>query len=481
MRIPSFLKSPVLISVIATGGLLATAWHWQGRWLPAARIWFSGSTAPAAGAKDEHDHAGHEHGQADSSIKISEQARRNIGMTVGEVQPRTYSRSITLPGMVAERPGRTRFRIAAPLTGVVTAVNAVTGESVTSGTLLFTLRLTHEDLVAAQARYLATLGQLDVEVREIARLEGVTSSGAVAGKTLLSRQYEKEKLEAALRAERESLLLHGLTEAQVQQIAKDRRLLREMRVYVPSLHGDDSLHHDAEPEVIHPAAATSEPAEPHAHAQRFVLTELSVQQGQAVNAGDSLCMLADYTELYIEGRAFEQDSGELMRAANENRPVAAVLERGSGQTELIEGLEFSHASNEVETDSRALYFYVRLPNTVVRDAVRSDGRHFLTWRFKPGQRLQVRVPVEAWENVLVVPVEALAQEGAEAYVFVENGASFERRPVHVKYRDQLQAVLANDGSLFPGDAVALSGAHQLQMALRNKSGGAVDPHAGHNH
>jgi hypothetical protein len=35
--------------------------------------------------------------------------------------------------------------------------------------------------------------------------------------------------------------------------------------------------------------------------------------------------------------------------------------------------------------------------------------------------------------------------------------------------------------LFPGDVVAQRGAHQMQMALKNKSGGGVDPHAGHNH
>jgi len=53
--------------------------------------------------------------------------------------------------------------------------------------------------------------------------------------------------------------------------------------------------------------------------------------------------------------------------------------------------------------------------------------------------------------------------------------------VHVEYRDRFSVVVANDGSLFPGDLVALSGAQQMQLALKNKSGGGVDPHAGHNH
>jgi hypothetical protein len=42
-------------------------------------------------------------------------------------------------------------------------------------------------------------------------------------------------------------------------------------------------------------------------------------------------------------------------------------------------------------------------------------------------------------------------------------------------------VVANDGTLFPGDRVAMSAAQQLQLALKNKSGGGIDPHAGHSH
>jgi hypothetical protein len=38
-----------------------------------------------------------------------------------------------------------------------------------------------------------------------------------------------------------------------------------------------------------------------------------------------------------------------------------------------------------------------------------------------------------------------------------------------------------DLDVFPGDRIALSAAQQLQLALKNKSGGAIDPHAGHNH
>ena len=95
--------------------------------------------------------------------------------------------------------------------------------------------------------------------------------------------------------------------------------------------------------------------------------------------------------------------------------------------------------------------------------------------------MQLDVPVEKWPDRIVLPVDAVAQDGAETYVFVPNGDHFDRRPVHVEYRDRSSVVIANDGTLFPGDIVAISGAQQLQLALKNKSSGGIDPHAGHNH
>ncbi len=95
--------------------------------------------------------------------------------------------------------------------------------------------------------------------------------------------------------------------------------------------------------------------------------------------------------------------------------------------------------------------------------------------------MQLRVPVERIENQIVLPVDAVASAGAERFVFQENGDHFDRIPVHVIYQDQVWAVIENDGSVFPGDIIAYTGAHQMQMALKNKAGGAVDPHAGHNH
>jgi multidrug efflux pump subunit AcrA (membrane-fusion protein) len=209
--------------------------------------------------------------------------------------------------------------------------------------------------------------------------------------------------------------------------------------------------------------------------------DLKVDQGQHVTAGDTLCVLADHNELFIEGKAFEQDVEAVSMAVSKGWAVSAVVESKASQPQVIPDLKLLYLANKVDPDSRAFRFYVTLPNRVLQENESTDGRRFLTWEFKPGQRMQVRVPVERWTDRIVLPIDAVATEGGESYVFQANGDHFDRRPVHVEYRDQFWAVIANDSSLYPGDVVAKTGAFQLQTALKNKAGGAIDPHAGHNH
>ena len=68
------------------------------------------------------------------------------------------------------------------MSGVVTDVFVTEGQAVRPGDSLFVMRLTHEDVVQAQTDYLKTLEALDVEDREIGRLQNV-SRGVVAGKS----------------------------------------------------------------------------------------------------------------------------------------------------------------------------------------------------------------------------------------------------------------------------------------------------------
>jgi len=417
-----------------------------------------------AGEEDVHEHGAessakkvydHKHNEADA-IKLSRAAQANIGLQLAKVELRPFERTITVPGIIVERPGWSVVELTAPMTGVVTRIYPIQGEAVKPGDPLFEVRLTHEDLLQVQTEFLRTIEELDVIGREVSRLEKVSADGIIAGKTLLERKYEQQKQEAVLRSQKQALLLHGLSQEQVDNIVSTRTLLQSLTILAPARK-----------------------AAPEAHPLQ--VQQLNVTQGKYVNAGDTLCTLVDYGELYIEGQAFEQDIRAINQAASSGCNVSAILgSKSTSDEEAFPGLCILYLDGKVDPESRAFHFYVALPNRILREDM-ADGRRFIYWQFKPGQRTQVHIPVEQWTGRIVLPVEAVAQEGAEAYVFEANDDHFDRRPVHVEYRDQVWVVIANDGTLGLGNTAAMSGAHQMQLALKNKAGGGVDPHAGHNH
>lgn len=463
--------SAVAVAVMV---LAAVGWLSRGVWMPAVQDAVGRVQQKIAGGEPAHrEVAGHVHGDETAGrkptvprghnpaemLELSEKGRKNVGLSLVTAELRDFHKTISVPAMVVERPARTKITVSAPMTGVITRIYPIRGEAVDPGQALFDLRLTHEDLVQKQTDLLRELEQLDVIKREVARLEQVTSSGAIAGKRLLEQQYEQSKLEAAIRADTQALLLHGLTKQQVDAIVAERRLLQDLTINAPM-----------------PADSESE----HRHEDLFQVAELAVTKGQQVTVGTPLATLTDHCELYIEGQAFEQDAQALNEAANRGATVTAVIDQNGSGTREIPGLEILYVDNTVEKDSRALKFYVSLPNELARNEVK-NGHRFIGWRYRPGQRVQLQVPVETWEDRIVLPVEAAVQDGPDWFVFRKHAGHFDRVPVHIEYRDQRWVVIDNDGTLFPGDTVVGSGAYQMHLALRNKAGGGVDPHAGHNH
>ena len=338
---------------IALVAIALIAFLTQSMWWETSQAWvrntITGNRTPllldshdhsgGAHGEDPESHAGHDHGPDDgTTLELSAQAQGNIGLTAEFLKPvtlETFQRSITVPGIIVGRPGRTRLAVSTPMAGVITHVHAVQGEAVAPGTLLFELRITAEELVSTQTDLLRTVGELDVENREITRLSKANEAGAISQKTLLERQYSKEKLEVLLSTQREALRLHGLSERQIDDIARNKKLLRDLQIVAP---GRD--HHGAEELKLSGSAvipvslsampmlqSTDEDQHESSHPEPeskvpLILQEVLVHKGETVAAGAALGALADYSELYIEGRAFEQDQELLSESAQRALPAA---------------------------------------------------------------------------------------------------------------------------------------------------------------
>lgn len=453
------------------GGLLVlvslagSAWYTAGLWWPILAERLTGYVQPAEPSPTDDEHAD---GHTDHVV-ISPQAQKNIGLALGQIQLRDFEQAIILPAMVAERPGRSHIVVTTHFTGIVTKIYVAQGQAVKVGQPLFDLRLTHEELIQSQTELLKTVQEIELVDREIARIEKLAMEGAIPSKTLLDRKYERERSQARLHAQRQSLLLHEMTDEQIDEVLKTKQLLGSLTILALA---DEGMIQDPESVVLQ-------------------VHELKITLGQHINAGDTLAVLTDYSQLLVEGEAFEQDMPVLSQVVREGwsvelLPATGQTSRQSGrpadrEVRANQAVKLLYLADQINPSSRTFHFYAALDNEIVHDAIGRDGRRYVQWRHRPGERLRVRAPVERWPQKLVVPLSATAQDGVETYVFRYVGGEFQRLPVQVEYRDEEFAVLADDGSVRQGMVIAMTAAQQVQFALANQSGAAVDPHAGHQH
>lgn len=467
------------------------------------------TTPPVKSAADHDDHAGHDHGpgghegddhdhgakghddghahggeDAPTDIAVSDQARQNLQLKTGPVALSDFWRTITIPAEVQEKEGHSESRITAAVNGLILKVYVLPGQLVGPGDPLFDIQTTGDVLANAQSSLLKTIQELDLVEAELNRLKPITDQGAVPGVRLLEKQYEKQRLEIQRQVQIQELLVRGISLDQIEEIIRTKVLLRQFTVAVPG--GTPK----AEPStraprinrrLVLPVSYQSAPRNSPAADVQYSVEKINVFPGKFVQTGEELCDLALHTTLRLAGMSFQSESEIISRVFEQKLPLRAIFDAGPAESVERDNLQIEFVENVVDSRTGLFRFYLPLQNEVLRDVEGDNGVKFRVWRFKPGQRARLLVPAEEWKQQIVLPMEAVVREGPDAFVFRANGKLFERIPVTVRYEDPRQVVVADDGSLFLGDEVALNGAYQLNLALKKLQGSGVDPHAGHNH
>jgi multidrug efflux pump subunit AcrA (membrane-fusion protein) len=205
----------------------------------------------------------------------------------------------------------------------------------------------------------------------------------------------------------------------------------------------------------------------------FEVQELNVELGQQVQAGQLLSTLANHQSLLIEGHAFKREASSLARAAENGWPIRCSFAEDdhTDWPPFDQTLEIRHLANSVDSETRTFDFFISLRNQ--SRTYEKDNQMFVVWRFRPGQRVRLQVPVQELKDVLVLPSAAIVREGPEAYVFQQNGDLFNRLPVHVLHEDRLHTVLANDGSVKTSHYLAQSAAASLNRVLKAQAASGI--------
>jgi membrane fusion protein, heavy metal efflux system len=456
------LAAVVLAAVVVVGSLTSK------RWTP----WLKESlSSNFARSLMDHEHDDHDHGTAagmSNDLKLSKQARKNLSLELKPLKLQTYVRSIEIPGTVVDRPGRSDRGVTSPAVGIVTEVHAFPGDTVSPGDRLFSLRLSSEYLQNAQKDLFNASSETKLIQEQLARLTGLADSGGVARSKLIDLENDLRRQAAAIRGHRQDLLTRGLSPEQVDAIATGNFVSTIDVLAPPAIKsGDQEMSRSTEETVRLVSHRTGMIS--------YEFQDLDVELGQQVQAGQLLATLADHSSLLIKGHAFRRDAPFLETAAQHQWPVDVRFSEDDaiGWPVSHQSFEIRHFSNSIDPVSRT--FDVFLPLNNQSRFYERNGESFIVWRYRPGQRVRLRIPVEQISDVFVVPASAIVREGPEAYVFRRKGFLLSRVAVHVVHEDRFDAVITNDGSLSTGQVIAQGSAAALNRALKAQSASGIDP------
>jgi membrane fusion protein, heavy metal efflux system len=469
------VKRNILVGLIAVGTVFSS-----GLLVGIIAPWGTPRASTQAEGEEEDSHDDHE-----NVVVLTKEQREMIDLKMRRVISAPYRKSTLIPGSVVEKPGRSSHIVSTTVNGIVTRVHAVPGQAVNPGDPLFDLQLTGEALATAQSELLGILKKLDINQSEIERLKPLAESGGIAGKQKLELEYTRKQLLGQRDVRSQELLVRGLNNTQIDGIVSTEKLLREFTVRVPDFNQQS------------PKSNSSKDLTQDSYL--YTIEDLDVFPGKSVRPGDDLSHLAWHAELYVEGQAFEDEIENLIRLKAWEWDVTLQLGLGEYE-ETVKGFEILYIDNHVDVESQTFRFYIPLKNDVLTETLDRDGNVFRTWRYKPGQRVHISIPVKVIEGQFPLPITAIVEDGVNTFVFKrlqhdhaaeeegddhghDHGSELEFEPVPVKvlFRDSKTAVIAAGGQLKAGDSIAVNKAYQLQVALKSDSGGGGHDHHGHSH
>ncbi|MFO0823376.1 MAG: efflux RND transporter periplasmic adaptor subunit [Gemmataceae bacterium] len=358
-----YYLAPILTG-LAIGGVGFAAYATRERWLPHVF-----PTKPEA----KHDgHAGHddhdEPAQA-QRVKLSPEAQANLGLdkegAVDNLIPTEYWRRVPIPGVIVDRPGESDRGVTSKVAGIVSEIKARPGDTVKAGDPLFTIQLVSEFLQGAQVDLAKAARELEFAIAKRDRIAALVRGGTQSGAALIEEENQVKRVTTQIQAYRRQLQVFGLTLEQVNQ-AERGEAVTSVTVFAPSRATSWFPFPSAPDDLL------------------YEVQELSVQRGGQVQAGQTMCLLANHQRLFVEGQAFASETKALAIAARLRLPIQIEFPGETpGDWPEVHPLVVHHMGAPPAAGT-TFPFYLTLENQH-REFTR-DGKTHFAWRFRPGQR-----------------------------------------------------------------------------------------------
>lgn len=338
-------------AIVAAAG--AGAWYWL---RPISRP--SPTTPPMAMTLADAAAPSDPPQEVTVSIPSSEVGR--LRLQLAKVTEATVATEIRVPGTV--QPNAYKQVHVTPLAGgVVTQVSAEIGQSVLRGQPL--VQIFSRELAEAQTKHLADSAELEAEHKKLMRTQELVRLGAASRQELEEIEANHQVHLAHVEESRQRLLLLGLSDQQVSDLAAGKRAGTTIAVPSP-LDG--------------------------------VVTARSVNLGQVVNASQDLLTVTDLSSVWVEANLLEDN----FAAVRIGSPATIATSAYPGR--VYRGA-VSYIDPQVDSQTRTAKVRVVLGN--------------------PGSTLRFGMYVDvlfagAGVRTVVVPTQAVQIIGASSVVFV---------------------------------------------------------------
>jgi len=335
---------------------------------------------------------------------------QTLGVTLLKLERPAAIAGMAYAAKVVLPPGQEQV-VSAPVAGVVDQILVGEQQAVKAGQAL--LRLNSPQFGELQLKLLEAANRARLSHKTLQREKSLLGEGIIPERRVQEAEAAAQDDAARQRQAEAALRLAGVDAAAIQRIAAGGAL-------------QDGL-------VVRARAAG-------------VVLAIDVKPGQRVQEADALLRLASLQTLWLD-----------IAMPADRQPAALVQDARAAAIEIVgrDALAQPLSVGAMVSDSQTVTLRAR----VTRGAE----------RLRPGEVVQARVPFAANAAGWALPLQAVARQDDQAYVFVRTDKGFAARPVNVV--SSAGNAVQVTGDLKPGQEVATASVIALKAAWQGKSGG----------
>jgi cobalt-zinc-cadmium efflux system membrane fusion protein len=347
--------------------------------------------------------------EANAEFAVSAAQMKTLGVTLLKLEQPAAIAGMAYAAKVTLPPGQEQV-VSAPVAGVVDQLLVGEQQVVKAGQPL--LRLNSPQFGEMQLKLLEAASRARLSQKTLQRERALLTEGIIPERRVQEAEAAAQDDAARQRQAEAALRLAGIDAASIQRIAAGGTV-------------QDGV-------VVRGRAGG-------------VVMGIDIKPGQRVQEADALLRLASLQTLWLDiAMPVDRQPATLLK---DNKAAIEIVGRDAAAMPLSVGAMVS--------DSQTVTLRAR----VTRGAD----------RLRPGEVVQARVPFAANAAGWALPLQAVARQDDQAYVFLRTDKGFIARPVNVV--SSAGASVQVTGELKPGQEVATASVIALKAAWQGKSGG----------